>query len=148
MTKLKHPFVSYGLVAFQFILIAALLFFTPIELHPIALPFQILAIFIGLWAVKTMHLGQFNIVPDPRSDTQIIASGPYRYIRHPMYLSILLFFFPGVLLQPLEPYLILYMNIIIVLWLKLHYEEQLLIEQIPEYTDYQAKTRKLIPFLF
>lgn len=147
MTHLKHPIISYGLVTFQFALIAGLLLLHDIQISLFSLAFYFAAGFIGLWAVKVMHLGHFNIVPDPKDDSQLVTSGPYRWVRHPMYLSLLIFFFPGIFMFSLEPYLMLYANLFIVLWLKLNYEEKLLAEKIKGYTEYQSKTHKLLPFI-
>ena len=91
-TKPAHPFFSFALVALQFGLILLLVLSTAITLHPFALLLQASAALIGLWAVQTMHLGRFNIIPDPMPDIQLVTTGPYRFIRHPMYFSILLFF--------------------------------------------------------
>jgi len=147
MTRLKHPIISFTLVFLQFALIAVLLFILPLSFHPAALIIQATAIIIGLWAVQTMHLGHFNILPDPMPTTELVTSGPYRYIRHPMYLSILLFFFPMVVLNLDWLSLSIYSNLFIILFIKLSYEEQLLVEKLKNYHQYQKMTKKLIPYI-
>lgn len=95
-----------------------------------------------------MHLGHFNIIPDPMPDIQLVTHGPYQFIRHPMYLSIIVFFLPMVLLDFSLGSIGLYMNLIFILLIKLSYEEYLLAQVLPDYPAYQAKTKKLIPFVF
>lgn len=148
MTRIPHPFISYSLVGAQFALIGVLLLVLPLSLNPFILAMQIIAILIGLWAVLTMHLGHFNIVPDPKPETEIVSNGPYRFIRHPMYLSILLFFLPLVLRYPDWIALSFYIALILTLLLKLTYEEHRLIEVFPEYLEYRQRSKRLIPFLF
>ncbi len=146
-TKPIHPFFSFGLVFLQFGLIAALLLTSSISLHLFSIALQLLAIFIGLWAVQTMHLGHFNIIPDPMPDIKLVTRGPYQYIRHPMYLSIMLFFLPMVITNFNLLNVGLYFNLFIILFIKLHYEEYLLQQTLPDYPKYQSKTKKLIPFI-
>ena len=147
ITKLKHPVISFSLVTLQFSLIAILLLLLPISLNLVVLSIQAIAIIIGLWAVHVMHIGNFNIVPDPKPDMQLITSGPYQWIRHPMYFSIVLFFLPLVVLNLNWINLAIYANLFIILFIKLSYEEHLLAEKIPEYNSYQQNTKRLIPFL-
>ncbi|GAB6069690.1 isoprenylcysteine carboxylmethyltransferase family protein [Thiomicrorhabdus hydrogeniphila] len=147
MTTMKHPIVSFSLVALQFGLIALLLLLLPLSLNAIVLTVEAIAVFIGLWAVQTMHLGHFNIVPDPMPDIELVTHGPYRFIRHPMYFSIILFFLPLVILDLSWVALSLYAALFISLYIKLSYEESLLVEKLPHYVIFQERTKKLIPFL-
>ncbi|WP_051144981.1 isoprenylcysteine carboxylmethyltransferase family protein [Thiomicrorhabdus sp. Kp2] len=147
MTTMKHPLVSFSLVAMQFGLIALLLLHLPLSLHVAVLIIEALAILIGLWAIQAMHLGHFNIVPDPMPDIELVTDGPYRFIRHPMYFSIVLFFLPLVVLDSSWIGLSLYLALFITLFIKLSYEESLLVEKLPHYQIYQQQTKKLIPFI-
>ena len=53
------------------------------------LPFLILplGVLLGLWALSSNRLGNFNIRPVPRAGGTLVQQGPYRWIRHPMYAS-------------------------------------------------------------
>lgn len=145
--QLLHPFFSYALVALQFGLIGALLLASTWNLSTAALVVYGLAVLLGLWAVKTMHLGHFNIVPDPMPDLKLVTTGPYSKIRHPMYASILLFFLPIVLGDFGLLTAGLYLNLFFVLFIKLSYEEFLLTQNVPDYAHYQKQTKRLIPFI-
>lgn len=147
-TQFKHPLLSYSLVTLQFSMIALLMWVLPWGMTWQILPLQLLAIFIGIWALKTIHIGHFNIVPDPMPEINLVTTGPYQYIRHPMYLSILLLFFPWVMLNATAISLPALGLLILTLLFKLHYEEHLLAERLTDYSLYQSKTKKLIPFIY
>ncbi|MEE9599446.1 MAG: isoprenylcysteine carboxylmethyltransferase family protein, partial [Anaerolineales bacterium] len=49
---------------------------------------ETIGLFLGIWAVLIMKPGYFNITPDPLSRSKLVKAGPYRYIRHPMYLAL------------------------------------------------------------
>lgn len=117
------------------------------EFHLIALPFFIASLLLSGWAVKVMRLGHFNIRPTIRSGAILVTHGPFRYIRHPMYASLLLAG-TGLLLtscswQRLAAFFALWL----VLYLKLRIEEKLLLDHFPEYTRYQKRSRILFPWL-
>ncbi len=44
---------------------------------------------LGAWALTCNRPGNFNIHPAPRAGGRLVASGPYRWIRHPMYSAVL-----------------------------------------------------------
>ena len=102
---------------------------------------------IGCWAVISMRLDNINIVPTLKDNHRLVTTGIYRYIRHPMYASVILFC--AVLLGTSPDWInVLVFGILLVdLWLKLRHEERLLIERFPEYRDYQRKTKRIIPFI-
>lgn len=105
-------------------------------------------ILVGIWSVVTMQKSKLNILPDVRSGSTLITSGPYRYIRHPMYSSVLLFGI-GVVIQDVSfVRLGLFLLLFIVLLLKIHYEESLLQTEFPEYTEYKNATKRLLPGVF
>lgn len=145
---MKPSYFSYLLVFVQFASIAGILLTGNWFIIGYGISWQIAGIALGLWAVKVMHLGEFNIVPDPKPDALLVQSGPYRLIRHPMYLSLLLFFIPLVL-NDLSLVRLLFLSMLIAtLVVKLHYEENLLKATFEDYDQYQQKSYKLIPFIF
>jgi len=154
-TILYRPFISLSLVGLQFSFIALLSYLlitqnqrALTQLTISSLLWSLPAIMLGLWAVKTMKIGQFNIVPDPKHNTTLVTSGPYQYVRHPMYLSILLFFLPPTLFQTSFSVWLTYGLLALTLVIKLHYEERLLRQALSDYTHYQTRSKKLIPFIY
>lgn len=72
---LPHPVWSYGLVALQFGSIGAILMTGAwLSDHWLVWAAQAVGVLLGLWAVHTMHLGHFNIIPTPSvSISQFLA---------------------------------------------------------------------------
>lgn len=148
-SKLLHPFWSYSLVLGQFTLIGALFLISfPWTFSLWVILFQAGAVLLGLWALKTMHLGHFNIIPDPMPEIDLVTTGPYRFIRHPMYASILYFFAPVALAESQPGTWLLFLALALNLLLKLHYEEFLLRQKLKDYALYQSRSKKIIPYLF
>ncbi|WP_447972002.1 methyltransferase family protein [Nitrospira sp. Kam-Ns4a] len=140
---------SVLLVAVQFGSLALLLLSGPLLPAGAALRALLLAgVLLGLWAVATMDRRSFTVLPDVRPGGSLATSGPYRYIRHPMYAAVLLAALALVLDHPSVARLLAWAVLLADLLVKLHYEERLLAERFPEYRDYCARTARLIPFLF
>ncbi len=147
-TKLLHPVWSYSLVTSQFLWIAVLALLMGMPESPIAIGLHFLGALLGLWALKTMHLGHFNIVPDPLPHLDLVTTGPYQYIRHPMYASILIFFVPAIIFHSDWLIWMSYGFLCATLVLKLLYEEKLITHQCPDYQEYKQHTFRLIPKVF
>jgi len=140
---------SYLLVAVQLTCIGIIAFtgpFFPKNIFFISI--GILGALLGLWAIIVMQLGRFNITPEIHQNSRMVIKGPYKYIRHPMYASVLLITLAWVL-----NYLTLFrfgiwFVLLIDLLLKLRFEERLLAEHYERYQDYRKRTKKLIPRIF
>jgi protein-S-isoprenylcysteine O-methyltransferase Ste14 len=96
--------------------------------------------------VTIRHLGRaFSLVPQARS---VVQTGPYRWIKHPLYLSEEIVVL-GVVLQYLTPVtvilLILHIGVQIC---RILYEEDLLRRNFPEYSSYEASRWRLIPYIW
>lgn len=114
----------------------------------IGILFLIVGATIGVLALKKHKVGNFNIRPDIKEHCELVTDGIYKYIRHPMYLSVLTMMF-GVLILYFSLYeLILYIFLVLTLITKLSYEESLWISHSLEYEDYKKQTKKIIPFIF
>jgi len=136
------------LVALQFILVGLILF--PKNTTPI---FALWWIFIltsavvTLWTFMHNRLGNFNVVPDIKEEAKLITTGPYRFIRHPMYSS-LFFGLLGVVcyLSHWTNWLLL-TTLVVVLYFKASKEEKLWLLHHQDYSDYQANSKYFIPFI-
>ncbi len=144
---MHNPFVSRLLVAIQFSMIGLLLWQAPWFADSwIGRLVQTAGVLVGLWAVAAMR--RFNIVPDPRPDCRLVCHGPYRWVRHPMYLALLLVFTPPVVEHPEPIALAAWAVLVIDLIVKLLYEERLLRRRLDGYADYCRRSHRLIPFLW
>lgn len=103
---------------------------------------------VGILALYANRIGNFNIRPDIKDGCKLITYGIYKYIRHPMYLSVILLGLGMVLLYPYPIQIIFYIALVIVLVIKMLYEESLWRSHLDEYEDYMKKTKRLIPFVF
>ena len=45
---------------------------------------------VGAWALSVNRPGNINIRPEPHPQGVLVTGGPYRWVRHPMYLAVLL----------------------------------------------------------
>ena len=93
--------------------------------------------------VTIRHLGRsFSLVPQARS---VVQTGPYRWIKHPLYFSEQIAIL-GVVLQYLTPVtVIVFVLHIGVQVCRILYEEDLLRRNCPEYSSYETSRWRLIP---
>jgi protein-S-isoprenylcysteine O-methyltransferase Ste14 len=144
------PFIAHLLVLLQFTAIGAACF--PVALAPGGSPYWLLVCALGLGGgIVTLYynrLGNFNIYPQPKQDARLITTGPYRYIRHPMYLSLLVMML-GVALYNFHWLNFAGLSLLgVAVAGKALLEERLLQAQFPAYAEYLQRTRRIIPGLF
>ena len=106
----------------------------------------IFALFVMAWVIRVnAYLTRFVEVQRERGH-KVITSGPYRYVRHPMYASliILLYSIPVALgsLWTLIPASILTLLFVI----RTYFEDQTLHEELEGYNSYSTKVKyRLLP---
>lgn len=108
---------------------------------PLALGFMLAGTLLAFWSA--WYLGaSFSLLPQART---LVTTGPYRYVRHPIYLGGLLITLGEVWLR-WSP-LVLALNLLFVAAqiVRLRYEEETLERAFPEYRAYRARTSALIP---
>ena len=105
------------------------------------------AVVIGLSAIFTMKLDNLNILPSLTKNHELRTSGIYRFIRHPMYSSVLLLSFALMLSNANTIAQIVMLILFIDLILKSNLEEQLLLDRFNNYHSYQKTTGRFLPFL-
>ena len=148
--RYNAPMKSKILVFLQFFIIFLMILpFGTTVVHPY-LGLILLAVggVVGLLAITAHKRGNFNIRPDIKENCELVTDGIYAYIRHPMYLSVLLMMLGVTFIYFTYYELILYAFLFIVLLVKLFYEESLWKCHSQEYTRYTQRTKRLIPFLF
>jgi protein-S-isoprenylcysteine O-methyltransferase Ste14 len=136
-------------VTIQFAAIGIIIWSSRTPFHnPAIIILLLLSITLGVWAIVSMKIRNLKVFPEPKNNAEFIAAGPYRFIRHPMYTSVLLLTLSYVLKEPGFGTIVTWIILIGDLLLKLHYEEGLLNDKFPNYRGYTARTKRLIPFLY
>jgi protein-S-isoprenylcysteine O-methyltransferase Ste14 len=96
--------------------------------------------YVGGWLGRS-----FSVFPQAR---QLVTRGPYRFIRHPLYVAEQIATF-GVMLQFAQPWsIVVALASVATQFPRMHYEEQVLSEAYPSYRDYAARTARLIPHVY
>jgi protein-S-isoprenylcysteine O-methyltransferase Ste14 len=99
---------------------------------------------IALWARRT--LGRlWSASPTIKEDHSVIETGPYRFVRHPIYTGVLLMIAGTVVLFD-NPIAVVWLAFAFAgIWIKLRREEQLLRDFLPEaYEGYRARVRWIL----
>lgn len=146
---MRAPFYSYLLVLIQFACIAFFLFYCGVFAKRMFwLIIQFASVLLAIVSVLQIHFNNFSIFPKPKQGALLTTGGPYKYVRHPMYLSVLVFCISILMNNISVVSITAFMVLLIDLLLKLHYEEDLLAKQFPEYGIYMKNSKKLIPFIY
>lgn len=87
----------------------------------------------------------FAVFPQAR---QLVTQGPYRFVRHPLYIAEQVSAC-GLALQYRQPWSLLIVSAGLLLQLpRMHFEEKILEATYASYGDYRRRTARLIPFLY
>jgi protein-S-isoprenylcysteine O-methyltransferase Ste14 len=111
---------------------------------PLVVAGESLALIAGAWMiVATVALGRcFGVLPEARG---LITHGPYRFVRHPLYLGEFNLCAALILASPSTRNAVLAVVFAVAQSLRMDMEERELTDQFPEYRDYARRTRRLIP---
>jgi protein-S-isoprenylcysteine O-methyltransferase Ste14 len=83
-----------------------------------------------------------------KNDHSLVRTGPYKYVRHPIYSGILLALFGTAAIIGEWPSVIAFGLAVATLVYKSRIEERLMREKFPEYEEYRRETAALVPFVF
>ena len=81
---------------------------------------------------------------------QLVETGPYRFIRHPMYLALLLASVGlGLMAQSWTAVIVIVAVDAIAVWYRVRVEEKALLSEFgDQYRSYAKRVKRLIPFIF
>jgi protein-S-isoprenylcysteine O-methyltransferase Ste14 len=118
-----------------------------ISLHPIAITLQGIAVALMVWARLTFGRRSFHASADPTSGG-LVTTGPYRYIRHPIYTAGCLFGWGGVISHWSELSVTLGVLLVVGGLVRILCEERLLTQSYPDYLAYKKATKRMLPYVF
>ncbi len=145
----RKSYLAWLLVLLQFLFIGLIVILSPLmDLRLWVIFFMLTGVALGLYAIYIIRIGNFNISPHVKPAGKMIAHGPYRFVRHPMYTAILITCWPMVLGHFSYLKLGFIVGLTFVLVVKLHVEEQYLKRAFPAYREYTGTSKKLIPFIW
>src|SRR6185369_2571750 len=105
---------------------------------PVVIALQVVAILLSLWARITFGRRSFHLAANPTSGG-LVTSGPYRFIRHPIYTSVCLFCASGIAAHWSSSAALLALAVALGAMLRINSEEALLPELYPEYREYAKR---------
>jgi len=117
------------------------------SLSPIVIGVQLLAVLLMIWARITFGRRSFHATASP-TEGGLVTTGPYRYVRHPIYASALLITWAGILGNLSVVNVGFGLLTLGGAFARIMSEEALVRVRYPEYDEYAKKTRRLIPFVF
>ena len=104
----------------------------------------------GIIAWSANDLGDsLSPLPKPRSNAELVRTGPYEYVRHPMYAGLLLSCLGLGVATSNATRVVLSLALLLLLDKKATKEEEFLVDKFgAEYVKYQGSVKKLIPWLY
>jgi len=99
-----------------------------------------------IWALYSLTYlrNRFSIVPEARG---LVTTGPYHFVRHPIYLGEIIAGFGLVLPTVLSLHLLVFCIFLGAQLARTYFEERMMRTVYPTYEAYARRTRRLIPFI-
>lgn len=151
MKQLGKPTIKdYTFVSIQLILF--LVYVLPVELLVInfaewlrysGLVLTILGFVIGIIALLQINT-KISPFPTPVLKSELIINGAFSISRHPIYMSILAITLGYAVFEASLFKFIIFLLLWLLFYFKSKYEELLLVDKFPQYSNYQQKTRRFI----
>ncbi len=108
---------------------------------------QVAAVVLMAWARLTFGRRSFHLRADP-TEGGLVTTGPYAAIRHPIYAAVTLFAWGSVIGTPSGRTALCASVATLGALARIACEERLLVERYPEYAEYAARTKRLVPFVW
>src|SRR5690242_9111192 len=115
--------------------------------NPIAIALQVLAVALLIWARISFGLRSFHPAANPTAGG-LVTTGPYHYIRHPIYTAACLFGWAGVVVHWSLTSVAFGVLLFVGGLVRMLAEEYLVTQRYPEYGDYSKFTKRMLPYVF
>lgn len=101
----------------------------------------------AIWARR--HLGRdWSGTPSIKEGHELVTSGPYRFVRHPIYTGVILALFGSGLVNGII-WMVAFVIFTIVFVRRIFIEERYMMQLFPnQYPEYKKRTKALIPFVW
>jgi len=139
-----------SLIALGFVFIGALFLVDKnyiLSKNPITIIIQICSIGLMIWARITFGFRSFHAAANTTKGG-LVTNGPYQWLRHPIYASIIYFFWACLISYPFKETIVAVILIIGGLFARMLLEEKFLLLAYEEYAAYSKDSKRIIPFLF
>ena len=107
-----------------------------------------IAFIISVPSVVVMTLNHLKVRPEPANDAVLVTNGLYKFIRHPIYFSVLSSMLILTVYSSTVIAYVFWFVLLIDLIVKMKFEESLLLQKFPEYAEYMKRTKRLVPFIW
>ena len=136
------------LVAVQFVSIGMIMLPKhSIMITPFWWELVLVAMVMAMWIFFHNKVGNFNIVPEIKENAKLITTGPYRYVRHPMYSALILFMLGIVLWHFNWINVVCFFIMMGAIVFKAFKEESLWHNHHDRYAAYKKSTKMILPFI-
>jgi protein-S-isoprenylcysteine O-methyltransferase Ste14 len=114
---------------------------------PVVITAQAAAFALMVWARITFGRRSFHATADP-TEGGLVTTGPYRFVRHPIYTAVCVFVVAGACAHTSFIAAGLALLVFAGTLARILAEEHLLLRRYPEYAQYAAKTKRMLPHVF
>ena len=114
---------------------------------PVVIAVQAAAVALMVWARVTFGRRSFHAAANP-TEGGLVTTGPYRFVRHPIYTAVCLFAFAGAVAHVSLTAVGLALLAFLGALGRMLTEERLVRQRYPEYAEYAARTKRMIPLVF
>ncbi|WP_439564465.1 methyltransferase family protein [Microcella sp.] len=146
-----HPAAAWALVGAQFVFLL-LLGFLPWgslwarELATLVIGLGLVALGVGIALAAGAGLGRsLTASPIPKADGQLVTTGVFGLVRHPIYSGLLVLGLGLVVIGASVLHLLAWVALLSVLMAKSRFEERMLADQYSAYAAYAARVGRLVP---
>ncbi len=108
---------------------------------------QLMAVLLMVWARITFGSRSFHLAASPTAGG-IVTRGPYAYVRHPIYGAVLLFTWTGIISNISQLNILFGVVATAGAAVRIISEERMLVARYPEYREYAARVKRIVPFVF
>ena len=115
--------------------------------NPVTIFIQLVSISLMIWARYTFGFRSFHAAANTTKG-KLITTGPYHFLRHPIYAALIYFFWASVISYPFIETIVAVICITTGLFIRLILEEKFLVIAYDDYAAYAKRTKRIIPYLF